>query len=181
LSNAQWDEVRKSEDLPEGARKRIDFEIGLYRVGIGEGAASNPQETKANLERALKATSSLRASLQDLNASAYAELVDGKWQNDERLRELAAAVSELETRLSTARDEIQSLPTRDRRNLDRLVAGLDAVLLEYTGRGMSRSNKTGKDSRPFVAEVIRIADPKIGPGSVDEATKAAISGRRAAW
>ena len=82
-------------------------------------------------------------------------------------------------RLHAARNEIPRRPTRSRTNLDRLVAGLDAILEEYNGEGISRSNKRGRDSAMrFVVAVVRIADSTVGHGSLDEAMKSAISNRR---
>ncbi len=100
LSDTQWNEIQKSSGLPEEARRRIDLEICFYRVFVAEGAASRPQEIKANLDSILKAAQILRDSLKSLSAAAYAVMVEGGgltskstyFHNAERLREIAAAV-----------------------------------------------------------------------------------------
>jgi hypothetical protein len=201
MSDPDWQKVRepvclpdKDLCLPDAARQDIESAIGLFLHF--ECIAPNPQRAKGALTRTRKMARALRACLEGFDVEAHVAMIRLTSQDDglggvpvqpshplreaERLRQILAAVVELDDRLGVAIARIPRRPTRERSNLDWLVEQLDGVLREHTGESVMRGQKKGTDwSRKFVVEVMRVANPetKIGPSSVDAAMKATIAKR----
>jgi hypothetical protein len=56
-----------------------------------------------------------------------------------------------------------------------LVDMLDGIRREFTGRQITRSQKRTDSSRDYIKAVFRIADPEIGPGTIELAMKRSIA------
>jgi len=59
----------------------------------------------------------------------------------------------------------------------KLVATLDGIRRECTGRKITRSQKCTDSSRDYIEAVFRIADPEIGPGTIERAMERTIARR----
>src|SRR5262245_6665556 len=62
-------------------------------------------------------------------------------------------------------------------NIYWLVSNLDGIREQFTGKKITRSYKDDA-SKKYIAYVCKIADPKIGVGTIDKAMKARIKRRR---
>jgi len=183
ITDDDWHAICAIIPLPKEARLEIDAKIGLYR--LWETAKGKPStQVRKTLQRASRTASELTASIKDLGKPEWRQLDLLKPKHVER--------SAIEF-LSTVQDQIiilnewclasamqikrkrktSTFPLRD------FVQTLDDELLKHTGRNIKRSKKRTTDqSERFVHMMCNVANPHLGPGSVDEAMKSIIKSRR---
>jgi hypothetical protein len=203
LSDDEWRKVRAPLDLQDSYRPRIGKLVVWYRFKEGVGRDAPNAKTREDFEKAREAARVLRQRLEAFDQPTIEMLIWGAWEEDkfdalnaedaarwfgpgprphvlesaqplQMLNRLLGDLPQLESLLGSRASEIKRRPTRSRRNLDRLVQALDVIVHEQR-TGITRSVKS--NWRLFVDNVVCVADPHIGPGSVDEAMKAVIKKR----
>jgi hypothetical protein len=181
FTDAQWNEIASDADIPPsaasdmllGPRRVIETTVGIYRLRQQRRAedAMLPGDVRKEL----------------------AAIQHGLWRYQERLRHIEEeqpvgwgglsfkkeirVLRCVETRLWLLAGDIEDAP-RPERDIYYLVGVLDGIWREFHGGEMiSASTKSTNKSRAFVETILRIADPAIGGGTIDEAIKHARSRR----
>jgi hypothetical protein len=89
-----------------------------------------------------------------------------------------AALFDLQARCSLYESEIVAAKSgRHTRDVYTLVANLDGIRQEFTGKKIKRSEKNNDTSIAYITYVCRLADPDIGRGSIKNAMKDWITRR----
>lgn len=198
---------RNVPELSEPCRARIDRLITMFRAFESSEREEPDGKTKDAIEAAhglARALSERLAALRTdkkaidamLRAGRRARLAEGErpWsqrprltarrsefmpaspaQSEDRLVEIFNAVAQLVPWLGLAASTVPRRPTHSRGNLDWLVERLAEVADEH-GVRVTRSEKDKRFER-FVRDIVYLAGPEIGDGSVDEALKASIKKR----
>lgn len=191
MSDDEWRRANAPVRLPECARGEIDWAIGLFRTFQRAARARDPQGTKKSLARVQKRTRALlktfdaldQESIQTMLLPSPKEAASKPFHSPshlpamiERLEALRGEIKSLDTWLDAALKRVSRKPTRSSDNLVWLVGRLDGILRRHRESGVTRSYKN-KTTVEFVDNVVCIADPDIGPGSVEEAIKAVVKKR----
>jgi hypothetical protein len=202
ITDRQWRYIADPVNLPEKARRSVEFTIYMFRFFClnEEARRQTPmKKRRAKLKRAAQAGRDFIAAVSSLGFSEKETLrvflpVNEMQEEESAERELVAV------RLDTACSQVQRLvdwfdPTTGKIGPDRtagqitldqsrgktllfdLVQHLDRILLEHTGRQIRRSNKPHQPIVQFVRAACKVFDPRVGNGSIDEAMKAVISAR----
>jgi hypothetical protein len=185
ITDEQWDQIVKVSGLPPEARAHIARAIALYRCMPDY----QPSKIRATLKQLSKDTQALCQSLRQLDDNAHAQVVLtitlGSASPDEQLARQRSASIQRELQvlaewLNAAGDRVvKGRPgARTRAMLTALIVSeLDRILEQFTGTNIARSDKADRPGRQYVQAVCKIADPKIGAGSIDAAMKKRISSR----
>ncbi len=188
MSDDEWRRATAPVALPECARGEIDWAIGLFRTFERAARDRHPQQTKTSIAGAQKRARALLEAFKALDEEAIQTMILPKLGDShpfhspshpmpmiEQLGAIMVAIESLNTWLDAALKRVNRKPTRNSENLVWLVERLDSILERHTGGGVTRSYKS--KTREFVDNVVCIADPDTGPGSVDEAIKAVVKKR----
>jgi hypothetical protein len=173
LSDEQWQEVVRFSKLPLQARPFIARAIAMYRASDDARRRSRtPAETRVLLASARKLASALRGEITQLLQNPRA-ILNLTLTLDQR-SDFAATMSEglVQSRMTNAIDDLDRLTkwlsaaarevpkgrpgAREKAlQIQLLVAVLDRILLQFTGKGISRSGKKGNQSREYILTVCR--------------------------
>jgi hypothetical protein len=174
LSDAQWTEIAKYSGLPLDAKPRIAQAIEVYQsTQASYDNRNKPEHVRREFDRLTKIATTLArdlaTALNDIDFwSAFERSRLPYQQTLSQLQELQRLIDQL----TRARRQIVKEKTGARRKsgpASSLVFLLDEILGEFTDR--CRSLDRSKKSKRFATAVLRIADPQIGPGTIDEAIK----------
>ena len=148
------------------------------------------EKTRDQLNKANKCALALRTELHRLNKNnrALSALVAATYPNNalavlvnkpdarRRLEAASRDISALTWWFRSAHNQV-GWSKRGPHSEDAywLVKSLDRILENFTGERISRSYKS--ESADYVRTVVKIADPKIGEGTIDAAMKACIYAR----
>jgi hypothetical protein len=177
LTDDQRNEISRLSGIPKDhpeAWPMIETAIGLYR------------RRKVLWEHAMLPTE-IRKEFKDLSHAC--------WTMQERLRRLVdrqppvyelsftdglTSLRKLELQFYFMSQDIEDGKTGpDTEDAYILVGMLDGIRREFTGRKLTRSEKRTDSSRDYIKAVFRIADPQIGPGTIERAMKDVITRRPA--
>lgn len=191
--------TRANSDEGKQAVGRIEQAIKQYRVLRSNAETQpTPREQRIALADAERAGRKFLGNLQALDPLACERVARQDPKLDDQLREMVMApfvtmfgiapvklaidsVKPLLDQLARAREGIPKRRDRQRRSvrnrpLPHLVDQIATVFAERTGEPLSRSYKSA--STNFVKMVLGLAEPKIGPGQIDEAAERAIRRRQ---
>jgi len=142
---------------------------------------------RKKLQRIARAAAALVQDIKDpevlfalLNIQrSKSEAVPGKFPH-QMLAESCDAVIRLRQWALSAREPLGRKTTAQKRadNHRWFVSNLDLILFKHTEQNVRRSTKFPK--QPYVTACFQAADPKIGPGAIDEAIKPTVTRRRSA-
>jgi hypothetical protein len=195
LSDEDWTKVSRYSGLPPDARPRIGMAIAAYRQSQ---AVIDARKTSAQIRDQLEGLRDdadalmkhLEAAIHN-NADLYVALTFPRrppkgWPPntgavprevaEQRLRSALFELDRLVCWLGLARDRVpRGKPGAKRQAVPAyfLVNHLNEILERFTGKTITRSTKT-TDTVDYVKTVCRIADPKIGDGTIIEAIKKEI-------
>jgi hypothetical protein len=193
LSDSEWTRIAQCSKLPNEARPRIEILIEHYKKQKGSTLGQQSAKTRDRFLRVEKLARKLGHELRLLTSNddamrvftaafhpkLFALLMVKEYVDDAR-QKLEATIDQIEALAGWCADP--EIPSSEfgpnTRAVYWLVVGLDWVLAEFTGEHISRSRKRTSRSREYIAAVVGIADPTIGPGTIEEAMKECISGRR---
>jgi hypothetical protein len=197
LSDHQWSRIAHYlglplEDLglPLEARYNIDNMVGLYRQQLADAQSNHPnicEKLTVAREAAAEALSRLDDVASDPNAfAAIATGLDGQrtlpprkvaafrsWLK-RQCKELQALVEGYDNAMQRVHNQKRG-PRTGRDSLLTLVSLLNGLHKAYTGKRISRSEKSNNTSLGFVLEICRIANPKLKESTVKEAIKQTIT------
>jgi hypothetical protein len=194
LSDSEWTRIAQPSELPDEARPQIETLIEHYKKQKG-WRPEPPFETRYQFNRIEKLARELGHELRLLTSNndamrafiaaihpenRLAALLIIKEYVDDTRQKLEATIGQIEALAGWCADP-EILPSErgpHTRPVYLLVDGLDLVLAEFTDKHISRSRKKTSRSREYIAAVVEIADPTIGPGTIEEAMKECISRRR---
>ncbi len=193
LTDKEWDKIVRSSGLPPDARASVDVAIDTFRFlqRIAD-VKKTPAETRAELCRLSKDAEALATRLFALrnDADAYIALFHpipppNGWPArtgpvpyevvDLRLSTAVFELERLSIWLGLARDRVRRRKTgasRQAATAYTLVNRLNHILEQFTGETITRSIKS--QASEYVKIVCRIADPKMGLGTISEAMKKQI-------
>jgi hypothetical protein len=190
--SSQWPKIVEYSGLPSAAQNEIVWAIARYRAGMRtlNPTASAMRDDIGKLAQKAKTLAEGLAQLPmtprvavylTLGMASKEEFVPTLSENRarNRLREECTRVRDLATWLTSAHRAVVvgKRGGRERSLLvTLLVKELDDIRLRHTGRRIIRSRKRDT-SREYITAVCSIADPKIGPGAIEEAMKTVIAGR----
>jgi hypothetical protein len=176
LTDDQRSEISRLSGIPEhnaDAWAMIEVSIGLYR------------RRKILWDRAML-PAEIRIGLEDLSRECV-NLRERLWTLIDRARpryalsfsEELTALRKLEAQFLIMAGDIevgQTGPGTGDAYI--LVNRLDGIRRECTGRKITRSQKRADSSRDYIEAVFRIADPEIGPGTIERAMKRSIAAQQ---
>ena len=178
LEDTQWQQIAALSEISpdkEGARRDIEIALGMYRQWQADGQAPMPAHEIRN--KLLELSKRSRKLCDDLlalvrHAGAYEAASSIKDPSLSQVCELLIRLPKWFTLTWDRVGEQKRGPKSE--NIYWLVAYLDGVRREWTGKGISRSNKRDDTSREYIAYVSAIADPSIGPGTIEKAMRERI-------
>jgi hypothetical protein len=193
ISNARWTEIIKASGLPDEARPFVERAIMLHKLfNQAIAPSATPAAARQFLTDLAKRADALCDELDRTAANPLALVVlglaigegQGKSLRPDiakvRLKDAAADVAKLSTWVKAGRSRVIGGRPGPRRRADAttiFVQVLDQILQDHTGKRIDRSNKGHRTSRDFVQAVFRLADPKIGKATIEEAMKRVIKAR----
>jgi hypothetical protein len=195
VNDAEWKRIAKSLKLPDEACPEYESIIAGYhrtkawlpsRLPTAKIAAETRDQFTGTQETARK----LRQQLFALRANSHAVFAwaAARYPNNKIAAILTSNINDTRLELETFVDQIEALaarcgnargqvagPKRGPHTLHAylLVDALDEFVEKHTGRRIDRS----KAVKYFVFETFKIADPKIGNGTIDGAMRSRISQR----
>ena len=186
MTDEEWSRITSYYDLPVEERGVINWLIAHYRLAKGL-TSNNPKEVKEKLQQAANLAKKLSDAIADFGVEEHCALFSASEppiarRYDENVVnsffEATIKVAQLHTWLNLATARFGPMPTRSAFPELLLMQNLDSVL-GRNGQRLSWTNNDGKkaNARELAREVLRIANPKISEGSIDEAIKAAIANR----
>jgi hypothetical protein len=178
LSDRQWAEIASTVDgLPSEARDLIERQVWFFQQSRGHRARS---EIIADLQEIEAQAAALSKSLNELPLDVLWALTDAGGNSPTVRRDAPILLEKKKRNIEEMRKwaftaqarypKQHRSPSKNPDNLRALVSGLDAILFEFTGKHVTRSEKRGS-SLFFVRLVVRAAEPSVGDGSIDEAIK----------
>jgi hypothetical protein len=191
LSDSEWTRIAQCSGLPDEARPRIETIIELYKKLKGSRPEQRPFETRDQFNRVEELARELGQELRLLTSNdaavrafivalhpenRLAALLGSKEYIDDARQKLEETIRQTEWLLEGCA-HVELTPSEKgphTRDAYWLVDALDSVLEEFTGEHISRSGKR-TSTREYITAVVEIADPTIGPGTIDEAMKKCIS------
>ena len=176
LSNVEW--MRLSAIIPMGpnARSEIDNAIFVYRLANGfEQQKLRPAEIRNRLLRIAKAAEDFVELVRSMDEEASWLIAHPGTYSNSNENNIFSELLELTSGARLIGDWCRYAADRGERHdplprtfwLDHLVENIDAVLQRAAGVRARRS----KAPRDFVHAVCTLADPSIGPGSIEGALK----------
>ena len=183
LTEEQWTEIVHYSGLPDSVRPIIGRAIALYReYQASIDASMTAAKTRVELDRMSKDTAAVRTRLIKAMANPEARyaltvpiplpntIPEPRHEAHRRLETVVAELQRISQWFGLARDRVTDTKSGAKRRAaptGLLVHNLDQILTQFTGRRIKRSKKM----RQYVRMVCEIADPNIGPGTIDEAIK----------
>jgi len=205
ISRQGWIQLSKLLDLPGEARLPLVNILVACRVKRKASGTQTPSEIRKDLERLRKLTNKLRDQFQALErrTGTYSALMIAMQEEHnfraphlhalsraeamrEELRANIATVERWRGRFGRAAQVAKGWKDRSGKNreLRPLVAELDQLVHQYTGKGLVRSEHKS-DSRgrgaacgEFVSEIVRLAIGRQKDSTINEAIKDVIAHRR---
>lgn len=190
LTSEQWQDIKEKSHLPDEARDQIEQAIIFYRICKSTIGGKSPAQIKKNLKNLTIQAKKLDASLKDLADQTLAMVVLSSIQNPQTIQPYNPAsaserIAELQRHLADLSDWIQDghnklgnwRPGAGQRKilLTLFIHSLDGIYLEFRGEHIKRTTKEKANATDYIRAVCRVADPKIGNGSIDEAMKTIIT------
>jgi hypothetical protein len=187
LSKIQWTEIVECSGLPPDARPQIEKLIRTYRdLKALHAPYHSSEKIRDQLNKANKCALALRTELHKLykNNRALSALAAATDQNNAlaglfkptarlRLEKASLNINDLMWWFRSAHKQVgRSKPGPHTRDAYSLVASLDQIIEKFKGNRISRSYKS--TSKNYVTKIVKIADPKIGRGTIDAAMRACI-------
>jgi hypothetical protein len=197
LTEKQWAEIVRLSGLPSETRLLIGKTIALFRNVQKTAGRHTARQTRDELKKLQKDALALHRSLFKLMANPHAHYAvtvpsvpPGGWppstvpeprnQAQRRLETSLDALQHLASWLALASDRVEPMrpgANRKAENVHWLLGMIGSIFERFTDKKISRSNKTTNTSREFLTTVLRIADPKIQPGTIERAMQSYITFR----
>jgi len=192
ISDTEWSEIAQLTAFPAEARGHLEWAITRYRASTTTVRPDfTAKATRSALTDLYRRLNQLQEDLETLrvNPRALVALTLAHGSGDAFLQamndqtsnsRLAAAKSQiacLADWFATAEKNIAKGPAGARANamcIQFLIRNLDEIHQRFRGTAITRSTKGPRTSRDFIITACRIADPAIGPGSIDDAMKRQI-------
>jgi len=193
LSDAQWSDIARCSGLPPKARPLIGKAIALFHEVEKAGRFTSSQ-TRKQLRELRKEALGVHTHLVEVMANPHAHFAltvpiakpgthpEPRFQAQRRLEGHLDNLQRLARWFELAEDRVDSMkPGANRKamNVRWLVGILDTILIEHTGQKISRSIKRHNTTREYVSAVLKIADTKIRPGTIERAMQERIKLREA--
>jgi hypothetical protein len=171
LTDEQREKIARLSGIPTAAADPwsiIEVVITTYRSRKKrQGTALLPNELKAELR-----------AIGDDAGKLWKRLLLLAEAKDFSFPEMAA-LFDLQARCSLYEREIEAANTGPgTRDVYTLIANLDGIRQQFTGKKIKRSQKNNDTSIPYITYVCGLADPDIGRGSIKNAMKDWIKRRR---
>lgn len=186
MSDDAWERIGPRHALPDEARGRIDDRIRCFLAFERGMKDRDPATARSRLESAVKATDALIEALKSLPLEAVnaLTLLEATARNhisanvnplhmfDRMLLSRIEELEKLKGWLALGASRLVAKPSGDNAsNRYWLASELDVLFHKYTGRRLDRSSKGSHTPRDFVAAVFKLADPRIGDGSIEQALR----------
>ena len=175
ITDDQWTELKGlvSPPLPEDARDSVEIIIGFFQWLADKSTIQETRQSKLKLARkrerkCLKTLAGIifgAAAEQDPKSSVLPE------QITKTRRPLEQACKALEQRLKCYEKDLASMPSKKRgtrtgsERLLALVALLNGLIVECTGKPIARSNNKNRVGEDFVRALYRIANEQLKPST----------------
>jgi len=194
LSDHEWENIATFSNLPAAARPLVEDAIATFR-SFETVLRPTASETRKELKDLHKFAADFHWRMAKLVANPFAHaaltIVESQERFPRRVVEMRMAEHlRLASSLTILKALAEWLLIAGRRvpatkrganrkalNVQWLVARLDVIREEFTGKKITRSNKRGA-TREYITAVCRIADPTIGPGTIDRAMQLRIRNNR---
>lgn len=188
-----WSQLAERFGLPIEARKPLNSVISF--LIIGQNLKYSPATTKAAFRGLAGLSAQFRGGLQKLledrvavnvltrvaaatddffNENAGKTTQSGFAAEIARLEQFEVILQKAAASMHDARPGARSKAAI----LAMAVKLLDDMHLKYTGKHLERNSKGNSTGREFVAAICKLAGLETGPGSIDDALKEVIKGRR---
>jgi hypothetical protein len=182
LTDDQRDKISKLSGIPDmeaEAWAMIEVLITTYRNRKHhQGTALLPAKVRDELRAISKEAGKLWKRLSQLQKRLPVDY-SISFPEMTALLDLGARCSLIEKDIESVLATVPSKRgPRAARDVYTLVSNLDGIRREVAGKAIRRSNKNNDASKAYITYVCRIADPNIGPGTIDKAMRHVIKRRK---
>lgn len=193
ITDKQWAHIVACSGLPPEARSLIERAIAQYKIfDQALQRTAPPGTTRKSLAELATKIEALSVELEGVaenplaivglalaiedgegNVARQAEVRNRLKAADTKLRTLSHWLKSASARVAVGRPGAHGAAVKN----SLFVKTLNDVLLQFTGKGISRSGKGRPTPRDFVQAVFRVADPGVHETAIEEAMKRVIRGR----